>query len=373
MDVFLRIDINLVSMLMLGLVFLIAYRRLDVKNILNRVYLTTILVVMTLLFVEALTVIINRRPEPILIPVSYGLHMLLFAIAPILSCAWYLLIRNFTTVGDKLSDKIRALIIVPVLINLIFTALTPIFDFYFVIDSNNIYARGEQFFISVIFTYAYLILGVFYIMHNKKSIITQEFLLLVIFSVIPILGGVFQWAYYGVLLMWSSAAFALIFVYIYLQERLIHLDILTGTWTRKSFDYYIAKKLRQKVVEPFGGIFFDIDHLKSINDEYGHAEGDEAIKEVIDRVRGLITSGEVIARLGGDEFIIISDSNSIERLKNLISDIELSFSVFNENKVKPYQLSCSFGYGLYSEEFKSIDRFLRFIDHRMYQNKKRQE
>ena len=373
MEVFLRIDINLISMFMLGLVFLIAYKRLDLKNILNRVYLGTILVVMTLLFVEALTCIINGRPEPFWIPISYGLHMILFSIAPVLASGWYLLIRNFLTANHQTSQSQKMIVIIPVVLNIILTALTPIFDFYFKIDSNNIYARGDQFFISVIFTYSYLILGLFYIFHHKKNIIMQEFLLLIAFSIFPIIGGIIQWLNYGALLMWSSAAFALIFVYIYLQERLIHLDVLTGTWTRKSFDFYVTKKLKQKHVDPFGGIFFDVDNLKIINDKYGHAEGDEAIKEVIDRVRGLITVDEIIARLGGDEFIIISNTNDMERLKNLISDIELSFSVFNENKVKPYQLSCSFGYEIYTDEFKSIDQFLRFIDFRMYQDKKRHE
>jgi diguanylate cyclase (GGDEF)-like protein len=371
--IFLRIDINLISMLMLGLVFLIAFKRLDLKNILNRVYLATILVVMTLLFVEAFTCVINLRPEPIWIPVSYVLHMLLYIIAPILSSAWYFLIRSFITTNVETTKNQKILIIVPIVMNAIMTLTTPLNGYYFFVSSSNVYSRGAYFFIPVVLTYGYLLLGLLHIFLHKKNIVIQEYLLLITFSIIPIIGGVIQYFNYGVLMMWSSAAFALIFVYIYLQERLIHLDLLTGAWTRKSFDYYITKKLKQKNSERFGGIFLDIDNLKLINDKYGHAEGDEAIKEVIDRVRGLITSNEIIARLGGDEFIILSDSNDIERLKNLISDIELSFSVFNENKVKPYRLSCSFGYGLYSEEFKSIDQFLRFIDYRMYQDKKRHE
>lgn len=371
--IFLRIDINLISMLMLGLVFLIAYKRLDLKNILNRVYLATILVVMTLLFVEAFTCVINLRPEPIWIPVSYILHMLLYIIAPILSSAWYFLIRNMMTTNVKITNNHKIFIMIPIVVNALMTLTAPLNGLYFYVTQANVYSRGELFFIPVILTYGYLLLGLIYIFLNKKTIVIQEYLLLITFSIIPILGGIVQYFNYGVLMMWSSAAFALIFVYIYLQERLIHLDLLTGTWTRKSFDFYITKKLKQKSIEPFGGIFFDVDNLKSINDQYGHAEGDEAIKEVIERVRGLVTQNEIIARLGGDEFIIISNSNDVERLKNLISDIELSFSVFNENKVKPYPLSCSFGYGVYSEEFKSIDQFLRFIDYRMYQDKKRHE
>ncbi|HCZ23682.1 MAG TPA: GGDEF domain-containing protein, partial [Acholeplasmataceae bacterium] len=63
MAVFLRIDINLVAMLMLFMVFLIAIRRLDQKDTLNRAYLMTLVVVFFQLGIEAITCILNGRPE----------------------------------------------------------------------------------------------------------------------------------------------------------------------------------------------------------------------------------------------------------------------------------------------------------------------
>jgi diguanylate cyclase (GGDEF)-like protein len=235
---------------------------------------------------------------------------------------------------------------------------------------SNVYQRGSLFWVAVSIVYAYLLMGIIYVIGKRKHLMLSEFFLLIAFGSLPIIGGLMQSLFYGLLLMWSSAAFALMFVYIYLQERLIHLDSLTTAWTRKSFDYYISKRIRQKNIDPFGGVYFDIDHLKNINDQYGHLEGDQAINEIINRVRGVMNSNEIVARLGGDEFIIISPGKDKSRLKNLIQDIELSLSVFNENKEKPYSLSCSYGYGIYSEEFKSIDQFLRFIDQKMYQSKK---
>jgi diguanylate cyclase (GGDEF)-like protein len=186
---------------------------------------------------------------------------------------------------------------------------------------------------------------------------------------LPIVGGIIQALFYGTLLMWSSAAFALIFVFIYLQERMIHLDALTGAWTRKSFDYFMSRKLAQKEIEPFGGVYFDINNLKKINDQFGHLEGDHALKQAVAHVKGLIGHVDVVARLGGDEFVVIILKSDEERLINLVKDFKLALSVYNDHSGKEYKLSCSYGYGIYSSDFKSIEQFLRYIDHKMYESK----
>src|SRR3989339_125185 len=369
MAVFLRIDINLVAMLMLFMVFLIAIRRLDQKDTLNRAYLMTLVVVFFQLGIEAITCILNGRPELEWRLLSQFFHVVLFSVAPLLSAVWYLLVRNFVTSRKKTTTTQNIAIFLPVVINAVLSLLSPFFGIYFKISSLGVYERGMLFNLSIGITYIYFIVSIVHIIYYRHKLILNELVLLIVFNIIPLVGALFQTLFYGLLLAWSSAGFALVIVYIYLQERLVHLDIMTGAWTRRSFDYFMDKRLKQKNIDPFGGIFFDIDHLKVINDQFGHAEGDQAIIEIVSRIKGLIKSSEFIARLGGDEFIIITEDHDIERLRSLIQDIQLSLAVYNENSDKGYELSCSYAYGLYSSEFKSIDQFLRFIDHRMYESK----
>lgn len=370
MAIFLRIDINLIAMLMLFMVFVIAFKRLDQKDLLNRAYLMTLVIVFVQLGIEALTCMINGRAELPFVITSNILHVILYTVAPLLTSSWYILVRQFVTARKRIPQNYLVVIFIPVIINAVLSLISPFTQLYFHIDQSGIYSRGSLFILAIVITYGYFIASIVHIFYHRHKLMLSELLLLFIFNLIPIIGAVLQSLFYGVLLAWSGAAFSLVIVYIYLQERLVHLDIMTGSWTRRSFDYYMEKRLKQKHVDPFGGIFFDIDHLKKINDTFGHAEGDYAITEIVSRIKGLIKSNEIIARLGGDEFIILTDENDSERLKELVKDIELSLSVFNENSSKPYQLSCSFGYGMYTEQFKSIDQFLRYIDHRMYQSKK---
>lgn len=369
MATFLRIDLNIITIFLLSIVFLIANRRLDRKDALNRGYLLSIIVVIIQLGTEALTVIINGMEGVYVFWLSNLLHVMLYTGAPLLSVAWFFLVINFLTIRKKMPLWQVIIILSPVAVNGILSLLSPFTGYYFQFDAQNIYARGPWFSIAMVITYMYMGFALIHLIRLRTKILFNEFILLVMFILMPIAGAIAQALFYGVLLAWSSAGFALIIGYIFLQERLIHLDNLTGAWTRKSFDYYMDKRLKQKSIHPFGGIFFDIDHLKTINDAYGHAMGDEAISEVITRIKGLLIEGEVLARLGGDEFIIITDNNT-KRLENLVNDIKLSLSVFNESHEKPYTLSCSYGYGLYSDDFKTMDQFLRYIDQRMYDDKR---
>ena len=91
----------------------------------------------------------------------------------------------------------------------------------------------------------------------------------------------------------------------------------------------------------------DLDHLKQINDTFGHAEGDFAIKAASELLRRVIGGSEPLGRIGGDEFLgmfLIEDGeNPQEIIKKKISDAKLSAELFNTVSGKPYYLGVSIG------------------------------
>ncbi|MCG3088095.1 GGDEF domain-containing protein [Sporosarcina cyprini] len=101
------------------------------------------------------------------------------------------------------------------------------------------------------------------------------------------------------------------------QEELVELnhrlqtmattDPLTGLFNRRVFQERLAEQVEKAITEQsvFSVIIFDIDHFKNVNDTYGHNVGDEVLKELAIKIKGLIPIHDSAARIGGEEFAII--------------------------------------------------------------------
>jgi diguanylate cyclase (GGDEF)-like protein len=89
-----------------------------------------------------------------------------------------------------------------------------------------------------------------------------------------------------------------------LAEELAATDALTGLGNRRAFqdqlDVEIATARRHK--RPLGLVVFDIDHFKSVNDRFGHPEGDRVLEFVSQKMRGALRVSDQAYRLGGEEF-----------------------------------------------------------------------
>lgn len=96
-------------------------------------------------------------------------------------------------------------------------------------------------------------------------------------------------------------------------ERLL-LDDLTGAYQRAGLSELLAVLERQHadVGTPFALAMVDVDHLKTLNDVYGHATGDAALKAVAERSARVMRSGDMLFRYGGDEFLLVLPGTTLE-------------------------------------------------------------
>lgn len=91
-------------------------------------------------------------------------------------------------------------------------------------------------------------------------------------------------------------------------EKLSSTDRLTGVWNRAHFDKTIAIELSRSVRyhQPVSLVLLDIDRFKQVNDTYGHAVGDEVLREIVKVTRNNIRTSDMLFRWGGEEFAILA-------------------------------------------------------------------
>jgi len=151
-------------------------------------------------------------------------------------------------------------------------------------------------------------------------------------------------------------------------------DDLTGVLNRNGFYAMLEKMLLFSKVTELTVISLDMCDFKQINDTYGHAEGDEALRVVGRILRESVIQREFVARIGGDEFVIVLfREKQKQRIEEIISFINQKAEEFNKNNDKNYKLV--FSIGVCSEPFEnqSLDYFLRKADQNMYAHKKEQK
>ncbi len=93
-----------------------------------------------------------------------------------------------------------------------------------------------------------------------------------------------------------------------LLENLSSLDGLTAISNRRRYDEVIQRewKRSQREGTPLSLILIDIDHFKSYNDTYGHAAGDDCLKQVAKTLAASVNRpGDLVARYGGEEFVVV--------------------------------------------------------------------
>jgi diguanylate cyclase (GGDEF)-like protein len=100
-------------------------------------------------------------------------------------------------------------------------------------------------------------------------------------------------------------------------SRLSQSDPLTGALNRRGLDLAFpevaATDADDGVVRPLSVAMVDIDHFKRVNDEYGHAIGDEVLKRVVHLLSSVLRAGDAIVRMGGEEFLLILPSVELAR------------------------------------------------------------
>lgn len=147
-------------------------------------------------------------------------------------------------------------------------------------------------------------------------------------------------------------------------------DELTKLLNRRSFMERAIQLLEQHTGQKAYLIFGDLDHLKEINDCFGHAAGDFAITHAARFLQDCLPEDAIIARIGGDEFVALTQSDHTDFSTELHTRLKEICKVFNDNSEKPFYVEISIGiYEFYCDADFDINEIIQKSDALLYEAK----
>lgn len=376
MELYYMLDTNILLALLLTIVLIIAKSRLDWRITLNKIFILTAALILFQLVMESFTWVIEGIAYPWLIFINQFVTVLLFISATAATYFWYRLVKIWVIPETIRHPKTVKWMLIPLAIISLLSVSSPFTGLLFTVDATNIFYRGPWFIVSAASCYFYLLSSVFIVIANRHNLLKSMYHALLLFAITPAIGGMIQVLIEGTLMIWASSALSLVLVYIYLQQRMMQFDTLTGAWTRGSFDNYIETRIENaKDHDTLALIFIDLDDLKYINDTYGHLEGDLALQTAVKLLKNCICRNDIIARFGGDEFVIVANKctekdTAMNSVEDRIALMKYNFEKYNETSQKDYDLSFSYGYEEFDNNKYNIWQFIDHIDRLMYQDKK---
>lgn len=151
-----------------------------------------------------------------------------------------------------------------------------------------------------------------------------------------------------------------------------HFDLLTDTPNRRLFLDRLQQQIHtsQRSTERFALLFIDLDGFKAINDQFGHAVGDQLLVKFAKRMKGLVRKSDTFARFAGDEFaVILTGAPTDEAVFNFATKLVEESQVSFELGTVDASISASIGVAIYPEHGLSTDELLSCADSAMYSAK----
>lgn len=316
---------------------------------------------------------VDGKPE--YIPINYIGNIIEFNCMGFCGYFWLMYCLKFVDMPKIKTRFAKLMLGVPIVIIMLLIITTPLTHWAFYIDEGGFFHRGSIYNMQQT-GYIYLcISSVVCLMYRKKCATSRERRRLTVLSLFPIppavFGSVQILAPSGIApTLQFSVMISLLLVFVDELDQKITRDSLTQLKNRYEFERILQMKLNgfQQDDPKLYVLMADMDEFKSINDNYGHQQGDTALKVVANVIAKTSEKYDAVcARMSGDEFIALFETDCAEEAEAYRIETEVNLKQACANL--PYKLKISIGIAEY-DGTSSMMELLDQADQEMYRQKK---
>jgi diguanylate cyclase (GGDEF)-like protein/PAS domain S-box-containing protein len=158
------------------------------------------------------------------------------------------------------------------------------------------------------------------------------------------------------------------------MEYFAHHDSLTGLANSRLLQARLEHsiQLARRAQRQFALLFIDLDRFKAVNDHFGHARGDELLRDVAQRLSHSLRNVDTLARIGGDEFVVLLEDVGTEaEAQRVVASVQAQFPCTVADAEVTVDVGASIGISFYPQDGTTAATLLGKADHAMYEAKRR--
>lgn len=339
---------NFVAVAIVSFLMLFVLTNSNFEKRTNRLFLAAAICVAILIFEEAWEAQLAMGTK--FTPLRLVLSALGYSLRPLVA---YLLIM----IGKRYTKKGALYLVIPLIVNTLVAFSSLFCGISFGYSADNQFVRGPLgytpflvagFYVAILLT---LTLKQCRNGGRKEAMIVSAIVLLAFIS--TVMESLFHFRF----IQNPCIGLSITFYYLFLHTNRNNRDPLTGALTRRRF-YLDAEKYHTTLTAV---VSLDLNNLKTLNDKYGHTEGDKALIAITNIIKRDIGTRAGIYRTGGDEFMILCFKLSEKNVQEMIEKIR-------EDLAKT-KYRCAIGYALYSSQMQ-FEHVCQLADKVMYENKR---
>lgn len=237
-----------------------------------------------------------------------------------------------------------------VVIGLVLVTVSQFTGIYYFFDANNLYQRGSLFWLAALIPTlgAFLIASI--ILQYRKKIHLSELLVLISYMVLPLVGEVVQFLFYGNSLMNICIGLSVLLMFF---ENMIHkekeivkvsrTEIRTGLANEYGYIEWLNEMRGNPEIKNYAAVFFDLRKFTDINRKYGIANGNRILSSFANILLEKIEKDEILGRQFSNQFVAIVKKQNLDDLLKLLSSVEVSFTNLDTDQEEQVFLSSRIG------------------------------
>ena len=356
-----------ISVVFLSIIWVYSRKGMPVPSLKNRLFQACLLTTFCATVSNILSTILLSKPDLLPVIITWFITTVYYIATPLMGLAY------FTYTAAMLYDQRKGVShvitwgIIPGILYLILVAVNPFFKILFDIRQAGEYIQGPLILSTYIIFYFYCIASLVIVIAKRRWIEKTIRRILILFPILASIVIVIQQLFPSILLSGSAATSALLIIYLYLQNKQLSLDYLTGLPNRQEFLRMLDLQIRNG--KPFEVVVVSLREFKQINDTFGQDVGNAFLKTISEYLYSVPVCRNAY-RFSGDEFaIFVLDDANGDHVRKVIGLLQNKMDTPWEAKSVSCIIRMVIGIARYPESAVNAEGMINGIEYAVIQAK----